>query len=147
LPELRKKTCLRLLDLPAETARWTRASLPEIRTVGLLATEGTVATGLFQKAFRRQKIKVLEPGPESQRKIMEAVYGKKGIKAGFSGGRSSRLLREVAGELVEAGARAVIAGCTEIPLALKPDRLAVPLIDPLTIGARALVRQAGGRLR
>ncbi len=147
LPELRKKTRLKLLDLVAETARWTVSNLPGIKAIGLLATEGTVATGLFQKAFRRHKIKILEPWPDCQRKIMEAIYGKNGIKAGFSSGRAARLLREAAAELIEAGARAIIAGCTEIPLALKPDRLAVPLIDPMTIGARALIRQAGGRVR
>ncbi len=147
LPELRKRTRLRLLDLVATTARWTRVNLPEARTVGLLATEGTVATGLFQKAFRRQKIKIILPSPKSQQKIMEAIYGKNGIKAGSVVGRPARLLRESAQELVGVGARAIIAGCTEIPLALRPDRLTVPLIDPMTIGARELIRQAGGRLR
>lgn len=147
LPELRKRTRLKLLNLVDETARWTRLHLPAVRTVGLLATEGTVATGLFQKAFRRQKIKIILPTPESQQKIMEAIYGKNGIKAGFNRGQPARLLWEAAEELVENGARAVIAGCTEIPLALKPERLPVPLIDPMTIGARELIRLAGGRLR
>lgn len=147
LPELRKRTRLRLLDLVAVTARWTKSGLPEAQAVGLLATEGTVATGLFQKAFRRQKIKIILPTAESQRKIMEAIYGKNGIKAGFERGQPARLLRESALELVEAGARAIIAGCTEIPLALNPGRLPVPLIDPMVIGARELIRQAGGRLR
>ncbi|RFT16682.1 MAG: Aspartate racemase [Candidatus Saccharicenans subterraneus] len=147
LPELRKRTRLRLLDLVAATASWTESNLPEAKTVGLLATEGTVATGLFQKAFRRRTMKIILPTPKSQQKIMEAIYGKNGIKAGFGAGRPARLLRESAQELVEAGARAIIAGCTEIPLALKPDRLPVPLIDPMTIGARELIRQAGGCLR
>ncbi len=147
LPELRKRTRLKLLDLVAGTAGWTRVNLPGARAVGLLATEGTVATGLFQKAFRRQKIKIILPSPQSQKKIMEAIYGKNGIKAGFSHGRPARLLREAAQELVENGASAVIAGCTEIPLALKPGQLPVPLVDPMLIGARELIRRAGGRLR
>ncbi|MCX8160539.1 MAG: amino acid racemase [Candidatus Saccharicenans sp.] len=147
LPELRKKTHLKLLDLVAETARWAKSNLSGVRQVGLLATEGTVATGLFQKSFQRQRIQIVLPTPEKQKKIMEAIYGKEGIKAGFKGARVSRLLKEAAEELVEAGARALIAGCTEIPLALKPDRLPVPLIDPMTIGARELIRQAGGRLK
>lgn len=147
LPELRRRTRLKLLDLVSETARWTKRNLPEVKIVGLLATEGTVATGLFQKAFNRQKIRTLQPTPGSQKKIMEAIYGPKGIKAGHTTGLPARLLREAAGELIEAGARAIIAGCTEIPLALKPERLPVPLIDPMTVGARELVRRAGGRLR
>lgn len=147
LPELRKRTGLKLLNLVAETARWTVHNLPEVKAVGLLATEGTVATGIFQNAFSRMKINVIKPSPENQAKIMEAVYGKIGIKAGFTGAGPARLLREAARELIESGARAIIAGCTEIPLALKQNSLPVSLIDPLTIGARALVKRAGGRLR
>jgi len=78
---------------------------------------------------------------------MEAVYGEKGIKAGFKGARPKRLLREAATDLIKAGAQAIIAGCTEVPLVLKPEDLSVPLIDPLVIGAKAVIKKAGGRLK
>ncbi len=147
LPQLKKKTRLKLIDLITETADWTAASFPEVKAVGLLATEGTVATGIFQKAFWRQKIEILTPSAGSQQKIMEAIYGEKGIKAGFSGSAPAHLLREAALELIQAGAGAIIAGCTEIPLALKQKHLPAPLIDPMLIGARALVKKAGAVVR
>ncbi len=78
---------------------------------------------------------------------MEAIYGPRGVKAGFSRGRSRALLRKAAANLVERGARAVIAACTEIPLALRPGDVAVPLLDPMVIAARACVLRAGARLR
>ena len=41
------------------------------------------------------------------------------------------------------GARAIIAGCTEIPLALGQQHLPVPYFDSLTILARAAILRAG----
>ncbi|HAR36567.1 MAG TPA: hypothetical protein DCR87_06670 [Acidobacteria bacterium] len=147
LPELRRRSRLPLLDLVAETVRWTTSSLPGLKTVGLLATEGTVATRIFHKAFARRRVRLLEPSAAGQKKIMEAIYGRKGIKAGFTGSGPARLLQEAARELINRGTEAIIAGCTEIPLVLKPDRLPLPLIDPMNIGARALIVKAGGRVR
>ena len=40
------------------------------------------------------------------------------------------------------GARGIIAGCTEIPLALGQQHLAVPYFDSLTILARAAILRA-----
>jgi len=54
------------------------------------------------------------------------------------------MLQYAALMLVEDGAQAIIAGCTEIPLALTPDDVPVPLLDPLKILARAVVRAAVG---
>ncbi len=41
------------------------------------------------------------------------------------------------------GARAIIAGCTEIPLALAQQHLSVPYFDSLAILARAAILRAG----
>lgn len=147
LPKLRRRCRLPLLNLVTETVRWTISSLPGLKTVGLLATEGTIATGIFHKAFARRQVRVLEPSATGQKKVMEAIYGPKGIKAGVTGSGPARLLQEAARELIKEGAEAIIAGCTEIPLVLKPGHLPRPLIDPMKIGARALIVRAGGLVK
>jgi aspartate racemase len=50
--------------------------------------------------------------------------------------------REVIARLVARGAEAVILGCTEIMLLVKPEDSAVPLFDTTTIHAEAAVDQA-----
>jgi len=147
LDELRAATGLELVNLVEETGSYLKKLRPPVKKAGLLATEGTIATGLFVGPLQREKIEVINPSISSQKKIMEAVYGEKGIKAGYKGARPRRLLKEAATELIQAGAQAIIAGCTEIPLVLKPGDLAVPLVDPLVLGARAVVEKAGGRLK
>jgi aspartate racemase len=78
---------------------------------------------------------------------MDAIYGQKGIKAGFTAGRPRKLILTVAKSLVRRGAEAVLAGCTEVPLVLKDKDIRVPLIDPMLIGALACIEKAGAKIK
>jgi aspartate racemase len=53
-------------------------------------------------------------------------------------------MREIAAGLVAAGAKAVIAGCTEIPLVLGESDLDVPFISSTEVLARRTVERATG---
>ncbi len=146
-PEIAAGSPLPLISLVDETVAAVRKMKPVPKRIGLLATDGTVRSGAVARAFAAAGVEVLIPSAGDQKRVMAAIYGKKGIKAGFTTGPPRQALRRVALELVRRGAGAVLAGCTEVPLALGPGDLAVPLIDPLTIGARAAVRRSGARLR
>ncbi|HVP89797.1 MAG TPA: amino acid racemase [Terriglobales bacterium] len=136
-----------LIDLVEETAAEVRKRQPRVRKVGLIATSGTVASRVFPRVFEPAGIEVLVPDARAQRRVMEAIYGPAGVKAGASPAPPRRVLRTVASALVRRGAQAIVAGCTEVPLVLRPRDVAVPLVDPMRIGARACIRRAGARLR
>jgi aspartate racemase len=135
------------IDLVRETAGHARKAFPRLRTAGLLASTGTVRSGLFQAAFERKGISLLAPEPREQEAVMEAIFGPRGIKAGFTAGPARSAVLRIARRLIDRGAQAVVAGCTEIPLVLRAADLPVPLLEPMLIGARACIRRAGGRLR
>jgi len=78
---------------------------------------------------------------------MDAIFGEKGIKAGFTSGRPKEIIQTTARKLIDRGAEAVIAGCTEVPLVLKDEDIAVPLIEPLQILAEVSIQMAGYELR
>lgn len=146
-PWIAKNSPIPILSLVDATLAGIKRMKPAPKKVGLIATSGTVRSGTLAKAFEAAGIEVLAPSAQDQRKVMTAIYGKGGIKAGADDGQPRRLLVEVANGLIGRGAQAIVAGCTEVPLALRPADLPVPLIDPLTIGARAALRLAGARLR
>lgn len=132
-----------ILHIVEETAAYCRAHFKSVREIGLIATSGTLHTGLFQKAFGKGRIELLLPTPETQKKwVMEAIYGKEGIKAVGPSENSRRLIRKASLSLIDRGARAVIAGCTEISLVLKDGEIPVPVIDPVSILAEAAVKRA-----
>lgn len=110
---------------------------PDLTKIGVLATTGTIETGLFERYM--DNIKVLYPKPQTQRsKVMKAIYGEDGIKSGNLIGTPLKLLQESAEELIDSGAEVIISGCTEIGLVLKPQHISRPLIDPMEVAAHAL---------
>jgi aspartate racemase len=143
---LRKRAKIPILHIVEETLKHIQAKLKGIRRIGLLATTGTIQTGLFQKAFSNHIIELILPTPEVQKKwVMEAIYGKKGVKAIGPSEHSKYLILKASEGLIKQGAQAIIAGCTEVPLVLKEGDLSVPVIDPISILAKAAIEKAQGR--
>jgi len=143
---LRRRIKIPILHIVEETVKYTRTKLKGVRKIGLIATTGTVHTGLFQTAFNERGIELVLPTPDIQRKwVMEAIYGKKGVKAIGPSEGSKRLILEASQGLINRGVQAVLAGCTEVPLVLKEGDLSVPVIDPLAILARISIKKAGDK--
>jgi aspartate racemase len=143
---LQERIKIPILNLIEISVQYLKTKWKRISKVGLLATTGTIQTGLFQKALSHTGIKVVLPDPEIQENwVMEAIYGKQGIKVMGPSGNSKHLILKVSEKLVHLGAQAIVAGCTEVPLVLKEGDLSVPVIDPISILARAAIEKAQGR--
>lgn len=137
LPRLRRATSLPFISALEEMAK----ELTQVKIVGILATVGTKTARLYESQL--PGLKVLWPDEVMQRThVMEAIYGKDGIKAGNTGDEPRRLLIEAALNLKELGAEVIIAGCTEVPLVLRQSDLPIPLINPMIILAQALIDRA-----
>ena len=129
-------------------------------SVGLLATSGTLRSRLYHDPLAARGLRPVSPfdledGEELQlRSVMEPIYGPwvdglhqgGGIKTDGGSARARALLEEAAGRLVaDGGADVLVAGCTEIPLALEGAEVAGrPLLDPARLLAAAAVRYAYG---
>jgi aspartate racemase len=143
-PGLQKRLRIPVLHIIEETMKHIRSRLKGIRRIGLIATTGTVHTGFIQRAFSASRIELILPSPRVQEvRVMEAIYGKEGIKAIGPSAHSRRLILTACNALIRQGAEAILAGCTEIPLVLKDGDLPVPVIDPISILARAAIERAG----
>jgi aspartate racemase len=149
---------LPVLSLPAVTARVAAAA--GVRRAGILATSGTLAAGLFDRAFSEAGIGSVSPldlpnGEAAQLNlVMTAIYGPGGgmaddtaggIKGGGPTPETDALLLAAGKNLVAAGADALVMGCTEISFAAgRLARAGVRLVDPLAIAAEAAIRYAYG---
>lgn len=110
------------LDLIETTVAATRARLPEVATVGLLATDGTLAARLYDDGYAAAGVRALAPNPADQALVMEAIYA---VKRGRADAATAATVRAVAERLVAAGAEAIAAACTEIPLVLRDGDVVV----------------------
>jgi aspartate racemase len=144
LDDLRDESEIPILDMIGETAQAIRRDHPQLERVGILATSGTLAVKLYQRALLSEGLSPVEPTEAEITQMMDAIYGKDGIKTAGVTESAHRQLREVGQKLIEQGAQALILGCTEIPLALKDGDLPVPLIASNQILAEAAVRTALG---
>ena len=129
-------------------------------SVGLLATSGTLRSRLYHDPLQARGLRPVSPfdlegGETLQRlSVMEPIYGPwvdgrhqgGGIKTDGGSTEARALLDQAARRLVdEAEVDVLIAGCTEIPLALEGAEVAGrPLLDPARLLAAAAVRYAYG---
>lgn len=143
MPEVIAQDRFEFLSLLDESLRWTKEYLSGVKTVGLVSSTGTLKSRLFHEAFEKGGIQVIGPEEAEQDMVMAAIFGKEGIKAGFLEGRPKDTITDITKALIERGAEAIIAGCTEVPLVLKAEDISVPLIEPLSIMAEAAILRAG----
>lgn len=104
--------------------------------VGVLATPG--GQDLYVAELERRGLTPVVPAVGGRRAFLDLVFA---IKAGDVGEDRRAEMRALAQALIDAGAEAIIAGCTEIPLVMGPDDVSVPLIDSAEVLARACVRE------
>jgi aspartate racemase len=141
------------LDIPivnmlTATVNHVGESFPALREVGLLATTGTLASGIYHRALRERGLREVVPPPPLQERMMNAIYGPEGIKAGFTIGRCVDEIDAVINELASRGVRVVILGCTELPLLFRRrevtagDGQVITLVDPTEILALSCVSHA-----
>jgi len=127
-----------LVSMIEETAKTVKEI--GLKKVGLLATDGTIKGLVYHRALLRHGVQIAVPNKKDQAQVMRGIYG--GIKAGnMELGR--KLLLDVARRL-ERRSEGIIAGCTEVSVALKPEDLNVPLIDPMDVIAERAVKLALG---
>jgi aspartate racemase len=141
---------LKLLNMVAEVADHLQTAMPGCRTIGLLATTGTVQARVYQQALEPRDFRVLVPDPAVQETAVHpAIYHPKhGIKASGATSWARESVLAGAADLQQQGAQVIILGCTELPLVLtEPAINDIPLIDSTLILARALIRAAAGRLK
>ena len=107
----------------------------DARSIGILATPG--GESLYRAALEAEGVKpVLLTGVDREA-FMACVYG---VKRGDVGVDNRAAMARLAEALNVAGADAVIAGCTEVPLLLDAADVSVPLVDSAEVLAKACVR-------
>ncbi len=128
-----------LLHIADPTAERIKAQ--GIRRVGLLGTAFTMEQEFYKGRLQsRFGLDVLVPEPEDRATVHRIIYEE--LVQGRVEAQSREAYRGVIARLIERGAEAVILGCTEIMLLVKPEDSHVPLFDTTGIHAEAAVERA-----
>lgn len=96
------------------------------RAVGVLATSACIESAIYQDALSHSGRRTVLPDEDDQRQLMQLIFD---VKSGDRGPERRRDIAAIAKRLTASGAQAVIAGCTEIPLVLRPADVDVPCVS------------------
>ena len=110
-----------------------------VKRFGLLATDGTVRSGTYQKYCEAHDIICVTPEPEHQKLVMEIIYGqiKQGKRADMT------MFRQIEQHMRELGCERLILGCTELSLIKRDEGLDDYYTDSLECLALATIRACG----
>lgn len=99
------------------------------QTIGVMGTQGTIEYGIYQQRLESQGWKCIVPNSSEMDYFAQPAIDF--IKAGKIT-EAHYLLVKVIDSLIERGAKAVVLGCTELPLAVRElERNGIPLVNSI----------------
>ncbi|WP_339532468.1 aspartate/glutamate racemase family protein [Pseudomonas mucidolens] len=111
-------------------------------TVGLLGTAFTMEQDFIKTRLAAQGLTVLVPDAQERQAVHRIIYEE--LCVGVISHASRQVYQQVIRSLAARGAQAVILGCTEIGLLIKPEHSDLPLLDTTELHAQAAVAFALG---
>lgn len=143
LDELQKAIDLPVVSVLDAVTEHINRNYPQVKTIGLMGTNGTIKSGIFQKRLAADNFETVVCDEAIQKQVMTAIYNIKNDRFNNIQKGIVSDLCIAARFLIEQGAQGIIAGCTEIPLMLGQENIEVPYFDSLLILARTAIRRAG----
>lgn len=134
-----------IVNMLFETVEYIKKCCKGRTAVGLLATSGTIGSRVYHDVIVPAGFELIVPDTENQKRVMDAIYGPQGVKAGFTTGQCVDDLMQAMTSLVVRGAEIIVLGCTELPLLVeRSDALPVAgktvvVLDPTDILAKKCV--------
>lgn len=111
------------------------------KKLGILATDGTMKTGVYERECRLAGVEYYAPAPEIQKLVMQMIYEQ--IKCGLPGDAAD--FAKIDAHLREQGCDAGILACTELSCYRRQaESLSDFYIDALSVLCRESIELCGG---
>ena len=107
LPELQKKSPIPIINALELVDMHLHKHYPEIKAVGLLATDGSVKSGVYEKYLSQE---VIIPEYSEQKRLMEVIYGEQGIKSGNTGAQIVHELKDIVNNMKNKNINSFVIG-------------------------------------
>tara|TARA_Y100001936_G_C15884287_1_gene564520 strand:- start:10 stop:753 length:744 start_codon:yes stop_codon:yes gene_type:complete len=141
--DLQKKINLPIINMPREVFNHTIKTCKKKSSIGLLATEGTLKTGIYDKFFNKD-FNLIYPN-----KIIQKNSVNKAIKFVKMGNvkAANKIIKKAINYLIKKKCKKIILGCTELPIAIfafksfKTIKSSKIFLDPNLILANAAMKR------
>ena len=112
--DLQKNINIPIINMPSEVYKFTKKNCKKKSKVGLLATEGTLKTGVYNKYFEKDYDLINPPEKIQKNSVNKAIkFVKMGnVKA------AEKAIKPAINFLTKIKCKKIILGCTELPIAI-----------------------------
>ena len=141
--DLKKKIKLPIINMPKEVYLHTLKKCKKNSSIGLLATEGTLKTGVYNKFFDKDYNLIYPNSIIQKNSVNKAI---KLVKMGDVK-TASKIIKPAINYLIKKKCKKIILGCTELPIAIfafksfKKIKTSKIFLDPNLILAHAAMNK------
>jgi len=141
LDRVQEEIGIPILHMIRETARLLAAQ--GLKRPGILATDGTIQTGLYQKEFSAAGIEAVVPSTQAQELVMSLIYDD--VKAGRDG--DPQKFAAIHEDLLAQGCDCGVLACTELSVFADKHHLPPFYTDAMAVLAERAVEACHKPLR
>lgn len=127
--DLQKETSVPIIHMIHESALAATKQFDNVRKIGIMATTGTIRTGVYHKEIEALGLTPVVPSAERQDDVMSLIYDD--IKSGQPGDYAK--YERAYDDLMAAGSDVVILACTELSVFKKNHKIHDNCLDALDI--------------
>lgn len=144
--EIQKNVDIPIINIIDETVKYAIKTVPGLKTIGVLATEGTIKADAYRKITDKYNLICKTPDDEDQQSLMNIIYGE--VKAGEKVDIFEFM--RIIGDMKKHGCDAVVLGCTELSIINKDFGLTKKdgkIIDSMEVLARRSIELCGKKIK
>ncbi len=132
---LEKNIGIPVIHIATETAKEIKKK--QLKKVGLLGTKFTMERDFFKEKLTAQQIETIVPDEEDRTFVHASIFEE--LSKGIINESTKARYLQIIKKLIDNGAEGIILGCTEIPLLINQQYIAVPAFDTTYIHSMAAV--------
>lgn len=137
------KTTVPMIHMVRETVKYAVGHYKNVKKIGIMATDGTIETGLYHKECEAFGVIPVNPSKERQKDVMSLIYddvkqGKKGDYAKFE---------RTMNEFMEMDCDVVILACTELSVFKEEIELPKICLDAMDVLVRESILRSGAQYK
>ena len=127
--EIQAMTKINIINMVENTIKYIAKKNESKSKVAILATDGTILSGVYEKECKKYNIEPYNPKKETQEKIMNIIYQVKS-DADFETSELNEIIRDL---IINENCSSVILGCTELSCVKLADDIERFCVDPMDI--------------
>lgn len=142
--EIQKSVNVPIINILEETVKYCEETIPDIKKIGVLATDGTIKSQAYQNIIEKHSLECVIPSEEDQKSVMNIIYNQ--VKAGTPVDIFE--FHRIIGELKKSGCDAIVLGCTELSIIKKDfEIIREDIVDSMECLARASIKACGKKIK